>query len=367
MEQTPSRDGTLPCLLLHPCKQVSWGSTGLLNLSACFDFKYFWKSRVYLFGIGPDGEVNLETEFQIPSRSKLLWVSGQGRVAGFVFRTGSESPVVSIVHLDHPSVTLEIRLPSDCGETSNGSTSPAEPESTSSIEKMELFLRAEGSWKICFPRPDLAVICGRDRLLAYNIPPFSTLLRGQNSMNAEPTWRLPSPIVARGHKTSAEVFYDPSLPDRRFNIHFSHQLDDLDYTTYYVGLTTLKIDPSNPPLSSSGAPAYQRIESRFPTDGPTVKWGSLYSEIYHSRSLLHSEGLDVWITSLEDTSFAQANGEGNGRGPLFVFISNDDLEPDLEWESVDLDEASGRIFIWGPAFRWMTPSETRIFVGELVS
>ena len=94
--------------------------------------------------------------------------------------------------------------------------------------------------------------------------------------------------------------------------------------------------------------------------------GSLHPETYHSRTRLHSEGLDVWVSSLEDMSSAQANGEGEGRGSLYMFVSNEELEPDLEWEGVDLDEASGRVFIWGPAFRWMTPCETRIFVGELV-
>lgn len=82
---------------------------------------------------------------------------------------------------------------------------------------------------------------------------------------------------------------------------------------------------------------------------------------------MDSEGLTVWVTSLEDISSAQACEEGQGKGSLCMFVSNDELEPDLEWENVDLDEASGRVFIWGPTYRWMTPCETRVFVGELVS
>jgi hypothetical protein len=324
------------------------------------------KSSVYLFGIDPDGGVKLETEFLIPNRSKLLWVNGQDRIAGFVFQTGSKSPVVTVVDLDHPGVTLEIRLPSDCGEFIE-SLSTHGSQTSDAFEKSELPQQVEGSWKVCFPTPGLAVICGGDRVLGYALPPFSTLAHGKRSLDEGPRWRLSSILGSnrgrRPHKTSAEVFYDRSLPDRRYNIHFLSQLDDSDPRTH-VGLITLKIDPSVSPSSSPGTPTYERIESRFSIDG-LIAAGTLHSDIYHLRTRLHGEGLDVWVTSLEDVSFAQARGEG--QRSLFMFVSNEELEPDLEWESVDLDEASGRVFIWGPAYRWMTPPETRVFVGELVS
>lgn len=227
------------------------------------------------------------------------------------------------------------------------------------------------SCKVCLPTPDLALIYGGDHILAYNLPPFTTLPHGNLRLEVGPTWRL-STIPednkgARRYKTGTEVFYNTSLPDPQFNIHILHlirQLDDLDPQTY-LRLITLKIDPHNPP-SSSGTPTHQRIARRFPVDG-LIASGSLYPEIYHSRTRSNGEGLDVWVVSLEGVSSSQANEGGEGEGPLYMFVSNDELEPDLEWESVDLDEASGRAFIWGPTYRWMTSSETRIFVGELVS
>lgn len=332
------------------------------------DFERSWKSSVYLFGISPDGGVKLETEFPIPNRSNLLWVNGQGRVAGFVFQTNSESPVVTIVHLDRPGVTMKIRLPPDCGEL-NKDLFLHEPRLMSVLEKMKLLLHLEGSWKVCFPIPDFAVICGRDRVLAYTLPPFSTLPHGEHLLDEDPTWRLSNIMEDNTggyrNQTSAEVFYDPSLSDSRYNIHFWHQLDSFDLRKP-IELITLIIDPSNPSSSSSGTPAYQRIENHFSTYG-LIAGGSLHQEIYHSRTRSHSEGLDVWVTSLEDISFGQGRGEEERQGSLHMFVSNDEFEPDLEWESVDVDEASGRVFIWGPTYQWMTPSETRVFVGELVS
>ena len=324
------------------------------------DFECFRKFSVYLLGISPDGRVNLETEFLIPNRSKLLWVNGQGRIAGFVFQTGSESPVVTVVHLDHPGATLEIRLPLDCGELVKDLPTP-EPQPRAAFEKMLLSFHFEGSWKVCFPAPDLAVICGGDRILIYTLPSFSALPHGKHSLDEVPTWRLYG-VMEHNMRTSADVFYDPSLPNHRYNIHFLRQLDSGGSRTS-MGLTTLNIDPSN---SSSETPTYNRIESQFWIDGFVTTY-TLHPDIYHPRTRTHSEGLDVWVASLEDISYAQANGEEEGQGPLYMFVSNDELEPDLEWESVGLDEASGRVLIWGPTYRWMTPSETRVFVGELVS
>jgi hypothetical protein len=326
-----------------------------------------WEFSVYLFGISPNGEVNLEMEFSIANWSKLLWVNGQGRIAGFVFQTGTENLVVTVVHLDHPSVTLEIRLPSDCAESVKDPSTP-EPQSWNAFEKEEWAPTVEVSWKVCFPTPNLVVICGRDRILAYTLPSFSTLLHGKHSLDEGPTWRLSDIIEnntgARRQKTSVEVFHDPCALDRRYNLHFLRQLDDFDPRTW-VELITLSIDPSDSSSSSSGTPTYQRIESRFSVDG-LIATGTLHPNIYHSRTLTHSEGIGIWVTSLEDVSFAQARGEVEGRRSLYMFVSNDELEPDLEWESVDLDEASGRVFIWGPTYRWMTPPETRVFLGELV-
>lgn len=325
------------------------------------DFKCFRLSSVFLFGISPDGGVNLETEFKIPNRSNILWVSGQGRVACVVFQTGFESPTVAIVHLDHPGITLEIRLRSDGGED----LSTLKPHSRDTFEKVESFLHLEGSWRVCFPTPDLAIICGGDRVLAYALPPFSTLPLGKHLLDEEPKWRLSSvtedDTKTGRRRTSAEVFYDPSPPD---DTHFLRQLDCFNPRTR-IGLITLDVDPSDS-SSSSVTPTYQSIGSRFLTDG-VIATGALHPEIYHSRKQTRSEGLEVSVTPLKPISFAQTCGEGESQGSLHMFVSNRDLEPDLEWEKVDLDETSGRVFIWGPTYRWRTPPETRVFLGELVS
>ena len=356
----------LPAMAPHPIfsyarenRLVVGAPTGTSQISPFFILTYLWRSSVYLFGITLDGGVNFEMEFQIPNPSELFWISGQGRIVGFLFQTvGSESAVVTVIHLDYPGVTLEIQLPPYCGHLN-------EDFPPYSIDTPQAFVE---SWKVCFPTPHLAVIYDRNHILAYTLPQFATLPHGKQRLDEGPTWRLSN--IIEDHTgicrpgTFAEVFYDPSPPDDRFNIHLLHQLDDSNYQAY-AGLLTLTIDPSVPP-SPSGAPTYQRIVSRFPIEG-LMATGSLHPETYHSRTRLHSEGLDVWVSSLEDMSSAQANGEGEGRGSLYMFVSNEELEPDLEWEGVDLDEASGRVFIWGPAFRWMTPCETRIFVGELVS
>ena len=47
------------------------------------DFECSRKSSVYLFGVSPNGGVNLETEFPIPNRSNPLQAKSWGRVAGF--------------------------------------------------------------------------------------------------------------------------------------------------------------------------------------------------------------------------------------------------------------------------------------------
>ncbi|KAF9781251.1 hypothetical protein BJ322DRAFT_1080000 [Thelephora terrestris] len=322
-------------------------------------FCYARENSVYFFGITPEGGVNLETEFVVPDQSKLLWFSGQGRIAGIVFQTpGPESLVVIVSHLDYPGVTLEVQLPPDY-RNSSGELPPF------IIGPPEVVV---GSWKVCFPTPHLAVIYCKECILGYTIPSFSSLPHGKQRLDGAPTWRLSGIMEEESEvfrdERFVEVLYDPSPPDPRFNIHLLHHLYDSNAQAH-VGLITLNIDPSDPP-SASGAPTYQRIVSRFPIEG-LIATGSLHPEIYHSRTRLHSEGLSVWVSSLEDISFAQANREEEGRGSLYMFVSNHELEPDLEWEGVDLDEASGRVFIWGPAFRWMIPYETRIFVGELVS
>jgi len=311
--------------------------------------------------------VNLETEFPIPQRSTLLWVSGQGRIVGFVFQTGFESPAVTVIHLDRPGVLLKIRLPPDCGDLPEDRIIHA-PRLRGPFET-EPFPQVAESWKVCFPTPDLAVIYGRDAILAYTLPPFFSLPHGNHLLDKCPIWYRSSitenNTKSRRHKMSAEVFYDLALPDHRFNIHLLHQLDCSESRTC-MELITLSIDPSNSSPSSPETPSSQRIVSGIPIAGLPAT-GTIHPGIYYSRTRERSEGLDVWVTSLEDLSFSQACGEGEGQGPLWMFVSNDELEPDLEWESVDLDEASGRVFIWGPTYRWKIPPETRMFVGELVS
>jgi len=308
--------------------------------------------------------VSLETELPIPKRSDLLWVNGQGRIAGFVCQEGYESPSITIIHLDYPGVVLDIQLPPDCKDSAESRSIHA--PRLGIFRATEAFLHVPETWKVCFPTPDLAVIFGRDRVLAYSLPPFSALSHGKHSPDKSPIWCWPS-ITGSGtgmyrHRTSAEVFYDPSLPDPRFNIHLLYWMGHADPRTY-LGLITLNIDPSDP---SPESPTSKRIVNRFPLTGLPAM-GTIHPGVYRSETRLRSEGLDVWVTPLEDLSSSQARGSGEGLGSLWVFVSNDDLEHDLEWESVDLDEASGRIFVWGPGYRWKTPPETRIFVGELVS
>ncbi|KAF9648284.1 hypothetical protein BDM02DRAFT_3115600 [Thelephora ganbajun] len=351
----------------HDQGEVGWKKM-LPAMSPHPVFSYGRANSVYLFEIRSDGKVNLESEFQIPERSNLLWVGGQGRISGFVFQTAFESPLVNVIHLDYPGITLEIQLPPDCGDSTEDRSTHA-PHLGGAFEKTGTFLQAVESWKVCFPIPGLAVIYGRDRVLAYTLPSFSTLSHGKQLLDEGPIWCLPSILEnkrgVRRYKTSAEVSYDSSQPDHRFNIHLLYRLGCLGPSTY-MGLITLNIDPFNPSPPSLGTPTHQRIASRFPITGLTAM-GTLHPGIYHSRTHPHNEGLDVWVTPLEDLSSSQACGDREGRGSLWMFVSNDELEPDLEWESVDLDEASGRVFIWGPTYRWRTPCETRIFVGELVS
>ena len=308
--------------------------------------------------------MNLETELSIPERSGLIWVNGQGRVAGFVSQEGYESPSVTIVHLDHSGVILEIQLPPDCKDSPESRSIHA-PHLRGMPSTTEPFLLAPESWKVCFPTPDLAVVYGRDRVLAYALPSFSALSRGIHSLDESPVWCWSS-IMGSGtrmnkHRTSAEVFYDPSLPDHRFNIHLLYWMGHCD-----MGLITLNIDPSDPSPASPESLASQRIVSRFRITGLPVM-STIHPGVYRAGTDLRDGGIYIWVTPFEDLSSSQARGDRGGQGPLWVFISNDDLEHDLEWENVDLDEASGRIFVWGPGFRWKTPPETRIFVGELIS
>ena len=271
---------------------------------------------------------------------------------------GFESPVVIVAHLDHPGVTLEIQLPPECRNSTGDMPT----------HNLNPFIHVVESWKVCFPTPNLAVVHGSDRLLAYTLPTFTTLSRGKHSLGG-PIWSLPDVIGGKTEicrrETNAGAANERSLaPDHRLNIHFSHKLDGPG-SRRYIGLTTLNIDPSNL-CPSSGILKYQRVVSRFPANG-LVAVGTLHPDLYHSRTKYDEEGLDVWVTPLEDLALKQAAGEGRGPGSYHVYVSGDELEPDLEWEGVDFDEASGRIFIWGPAYRWKTPPETRVFVGELVS
>ena len=312
--------------------------------------------------------MNLETEFPIPRQLDLIWVNGQGRIAGFVFQEGFESPSVTVIHLDHPGVILEIRLPPDCKDSHEARAVHA-PQSRGILPTTEPFLNTPESWKVCFPTPDLAVVYGRDRVLAYALPPFSPLPQGKRSLDGGPIWFWSS-IIGSGtgmsrHRTGAEVFYDPSLPDDRFNIHLLNWKGHSDPMTC-LDLITLNIDPSDPSPASPGSSTSQRIVNRFPIRGLPVT-STIHPGVYRSGTRLLDDGLDIWVTPLEDLSSSKAFGSGKLRESLWMFVSNDDLEHDLEWECVDLDEASGRVFVWGPGYRWKTPPETRIFVGELVS
>jgi len=81
--------------------------------------------KIYLFGIDfYGGKIRLETSFATQTNT-LDWVSGQGRVVGCLTRVGDTPRIVTIIHLDHPGVLAELRIPDAYfNESNNGTVRP---------------------------------------------------------------------------------------------------------------------------------------------------------------------------------------------------------------------------------------------------
>lgn len=82
--------------------------------------------KMYLFGIDfLGGKIHLETSFASQT-NPLSEASGQGRVVGCLTRVGNIPRIVTIVHLDHPGVLVQLQIPdSYFDENSDGIVRPS--------------------------------------------------------------------------------------------------------------------------------------------------------------------------------------------------------------------------------------------------
>ena len=215
------------------------------------------------------------------------------------------------------------------------------------------------------------MIYSTQHIFTYEIPNFSTLSHNTNLSRGVPMRYWPGPdrvdenVRIYSFNTSGEALHDPSSA-REFNLHFicGGRLVQTDHPTFverghFVATVTIPINTDRDPSSKPTEPPASRYkETRLQNHVGELFGSSCQKGLYIHRGL-EDEKFQILVTPLEDLVL-----EG-GRGTLRVLLSNEGLEFDLRRCGVDMDDASGRVIVWG----WGKDEDrykSKIFIGDLV-
>ena len=202
-------------------------------------------------------------------------------------------------------------------------------------------------------------------ILAYEIPNFSTLSRNTNLSRETPMWnwlgpdRVDEKVQFYLSYTTSEALHNPSYA-QEFNLHFICegrfvQTDDATLIELgpFVATVTISINTDHDPSSESTEPPLPRHKvTRLQNTRKSIGF-SCQNGLHMDRGLENGE-FEIVVTPLDDLVLE------SGRGALRVLLSNEELGFDLRRWGVDMDNATGRVIIWG------RNGESEIFVGDLV-
>ena len=296
--------------------------------------------------------MSLEITFPIPKGYSFIQAYGQGRVVGFLIQSPLGPQQVAVIHLDHPGVSVESKVPRvyDTSVSILPSLMPSESLNTTWYQN--------NPWGICIPAESLLIVYTIEHILAYKIPSFSSLSPGVNRSDAAPMWRLPGP------DTGLLVSYMTSE-----SFHNSASAQEFNVSLYYVGGTnfaqiepfvttvTIPINTKSSFISKSTEPPAVKQKSTAVRNhvGATVCLSSrkgLHFDVATGRG---HPSLHILVTPLNDP------GSESGRKILRMSLSLEDL---ISMKiKVDMDETTGRVVIWG----WDSVEYgTKVFVGDLV-
>ena len=183
-----------------------------------------------------------------------------------------------------------------------------------------------------------------------------------------PTWNWPIPYRLHNradllvHCITSETLSSPPSA-QEFNLHYvctvrSEVVFGHPKALPFVLTIAVPINAEDDSAhESTGSPALEEKLDGFLTYGQERTVGPLCRKGLYSDIFPHSDQIDILVTPLDDFFL-----EGR-REPLWMFVSYKGLNDCSETIDMDMDEATGRVVIWG----WEESAhETKVFIGDLV-
>ena len=271
--------------------------------------------------------MTLETTFHLSEGSVFISADGQGRTIGLLVKKPFGRLGMIIIHLDHLNATLESDIP---------------PPDTRSPRLFRSLVT--NIYNISIPTESLAVLYYPEDILTCKIPDFSSLSPGRNLMTATPVPIVrPMDWISISHMAS-EPIYDP-LSARRLDLYYLHKGN-----SSRVILITIPLE-SGVSLRREGLRTI-RDDANGPITLPLHKGFHLKFE-----KTCDNKGAYFVVMTLKNLS------THDPRIFLRVFVSDEEFEQVSQASEIDMDEATGRMIIWG----WDEGAEeTKVFVGDLV-
>lgn len=204
-------------------------------------------------------------------------------------------------------------------------------------------------WSICVPTESLAVIYRPDNILVGKIPEFSGLPSGTSPMTATPI-RVPNQFGDAGwlpvtHMTS-ETLYDP-LSAKEFDLYYINKGN-----RSVVVAVTIPVDV----IDDGPLPVLKQESTVVPDHLKAPDAFSPQKGLYFDKAWKDG-GVHYLVMPLKNLA------SQGPRKALRMFVSRGEFKQASEANEMDVDEATGRVIIWG----WdRKAQETKIFVGDLV-
>jgi hypothetical protein len=210
-------------------------------------------------------------------------------------------------------------------------------------------------WRICLPTENLAIVYSTETILACKIPDFSSLSPGNNPTSMEKTWSWPglgqSDDWAENQLTytASEPIYDQRSA-REFELYYAFGAASR-VTTVTVPINTGEDDHA---LKPGELPALKQVSTVIEDGREGRDTFGCGSKALHVRRLSGSDGKTYVVVPLKNLPL-----RGSGEA-IWMFVHREELDRDPQ---LDIDEASGRVIIWG----WdLVAQETKVFIGDLV-
>ena len=155
---------------------------------------------------------------------------------------------------------------------------------------------------------------------------------------------------------TSEAFYDP-ISTQELNLHYVCHNRVANAEPFATTVTIPIYIKNDPPHKLTEPPALEQKSNPIQHHRQGSVGSSCQKGLLHSDKAIQNEKLDILVTPLDDLVL-----EG-GRGALRISIPHEELKCHPQDVKMDMDEATGRIVIWG----WNgDPYETKILVGDLV-